>query len=119
MQNKNLLKKNFSLVLSLAHSHYVFASTTGGGLLCKPMNQPLNGVVKIPQAHAQNLLSQISLATELVGLWNLPIRGSYIPNYKTAISDEITCKEGEQFPLKKKKSNEKELEYDLESDRCT
>ena len=24
---------------------------------------------------------------------------SYIPNYKTAISDKITCWEGEQFPL--------------------
>ena len=25
--------------------------------------------------------------------------GSYIPNYKTTISDKITCWEGEQFPL--------------------
>ena len=31
----------------------------------------------------------------------LRIRVSYIPNYKTAISDKITCWEVEQFPLKK------------------
>ena len=29
-------------------SHYVFVSATGGGLLRKPMNQPLNGVAEIP-----------------------------------------------------------------------
>ena len=29
---------------------YVFASTTGGGLLRKSMNQPLNGVAEIPQS---------------------------------------------------------------------
>ena len=34
---------------------------------------------------------------ELVGPWNLRIRVSYIPNYKTAISDKITCWEGEQL----------------------
>ena len=32
-------------------SHYGFASTAGGGLLRKPMNQPLNGVAEIPQTH--------------------------------------------------------------------
>ena len=32
-------------------SHYVFASTAGGGLLRKPMNQPLNGEAEIPQTH--------------------------------------------------------------------
>ena len=66
------------------------------------MNQPLNGVAKIPQAHARNLWSWISLAIELVGPWNLRIRVvSYIPNYKTAMSVKITCWEGEQFPLKR------------------
>ena len=79
-------------------SHYVFASTTGGGLLRKHMNQLLNGVAEIPQAHARKLCSWISLAIELVGLWNLRIRVSYIPNYINAISDKITCWEGEQFP---------------------
>ena len=34
-----------------------FASTTGGGLLRKPMNQPLNGVTEIPYAHARKLWS--------------------------------------------------------------
>ena len=82
-------------------SHYVFASTAGGGLLRKPMNQPLNGVAEIPQTHVWNLYSWISPAIELVGLWNLRIRVSCIPNYKTAISDKITCWEGEQFPLKR------------------
>ena len=33
------------------------------------------------------------------GPWYIRIRVSYIPNYKTAISDKITCWEGEQFPL--------------------
>ena len=33
----------------------VFASTTGGGLLRKPMNQPLNGVAELPQAHVKKL----------------------------------------------------------------
>ena len=28
---------------------------------------------------------------ELVGPWNLLIRVSYIQNYKTAVSDKITC----------------------------
>ena len=36
---------------SFADSHYGFASTAGGGLLRKPMNQPLNGVAEIPQTH--------------------------------------------------------------------
>ena len=45
--------------MSFADSHYICASTTGGGLLCKPMNQPLNGVAEIPQALAQNLSSLI------------------------------------------------------------
>ena len=51
MQNKYLLKKDFILVLSLAQTHTTFSSlphTTGGGLLRKPMNQPLNGVAEIP-----------------------------------------------------------------------
>ena len=39
-----------------------------------------------------------SPAIELVWPWNLRIRVSYIPNYKTAISDKITCWKGEQFP---------------------
>ena len=30
--------------MSFAYLHYVFAYTTGGVLLRKPMNQPLNGV---------------------------------------------------------------------------
>ena len=56
MQNKYLLKKEFYFSLkSFGDSHYVFASTTGGGLLRKPMIQPLNGVVEIPQTHARNL----------------------------------------------------------------
>ena len=46
MQNKYELKNNFTK--SFADPHYVFASTTGGGLLRKPMNQPLNGVGEIP-----------------------------------------------------------------------
>ena len=41
---------------SFMDSHCVFASATGGVLLRKPMNQPLNGVAEIPQAHARNLL---------------------------------------------------------------
>ena len=36
-------------------SRYVFVSTTGGSLLRKPMDQPLNWVAEIPQAHARNL----------------------------------------------------------------
>ena len=63
------------------------------------MNQHLNGIAGIPQAHSRNLWSWISLAIELVGQWNLWIRVSYLPNYKAAISDKITCWEGEQFPL--------------------
>ena len=49
-----LTKNNFILVLSLSRTctTYVFASTTGGGLLRKPMNQHLNEVAEIPQAHA-------------------------------------------------------------------
>ena len=39
---------------TFADSHYVFAST-GGDLLRKLMNQPLNGVAEIPQGHARNL----------------------------------------------------------------
>ena len=50
-----LTKKGFYFSLSLAHSHYVSAFTTGGGLLRKPVNHPLNGVAKIPYAHARNL----------------------------------------------------------------
>ena len=84
-------------------SHYVFVSTTGGGLLRKPMNQPLNGVAEIPQNHVWNLWSWISPAIELVGPWKRRIRVSYIPNYKTATSDKITCCKGEQFPLVKSK----------------
>ena len=37
-----------NLVLSLSRTCTVFASTTDGGLLRKPMNQPLNGVAGIP-----------------------------------------------------------------------
>ena len=50
MQHKYLLKMNAIIVLSTycADSHYVFASTTGGGLFRKPMNAPLNGVAEIP-----------------------------------------------------------------------
>ena len=44
-----LTKKEFCFSFkSFADLHYVFASTTGGGLLRKPMNQPLNGVAEIP-----------------------------------------------------------------------
>ena len=32
---------------SFASSHYIFVSTTCGGLLRKPMNQPVNGVAEI------------------------------------------------------------------------
>ena len=84
---------------SFVNSHYVFASTPSGGLLRKPMNQPLNGVAEIPQAHARKLWSWISPVIEIVGPWNLRIRVSYIPNYKTAISAKIICWEGEQLPL--------------------
>ena len=56
MQNEYLLKKEFYFSFkSFANSHYGFASTAGGGLLRKPMNQPLNGVAEISQAHARNL----------------------------------------------------------------
>ena len=52
MQNKYFLKKQFYFSYkSFADSHYVFASTAGGGLLRKPMNQSLNGVAEIPQGH--------------------------------------------------------------------
>ena len=34
-------------VLAFADLHYCFASTTGGGLLRKPMKSPLNGVAEI------------------------------------------------------------------------
>ena len=70
MQNKYLLKKEFYFSFkSFADSHYSFASTAGGGLLSKPMNQPLIGVAEIPQAHVWNLWSWISLVVviELVG----------------------------------------------------
>ena len=65
------------------------------------MDQPLNGVAKIPQTHVWNLWSLI----ELEGPWNLRIRVSYIPNYKATISDKNTCWEGEQFPLSLKLPN--------------
>ena len=55
MQYKYLLKKSYFSFKYFADSHYIFASTTGGGLLRKPMNQPLNGVAEILQAHARNL----------------------------------------------------------------
>ena len=51
MQNKNLPNKKelcFSFK-SFADSHYVFASTASGGLLRKPMNQSLIGLVEISQ----------------------------------------------------------------------
>ena len=60
MQNKYLLKKNIISVLDLRglalrfrlyRKWRGFASTAGGGLLRKPMNQPLNGVAEIPQTH--------------------------------------------------------------------
>ena len=85
--------------MSFADSHYVVASTTGGGLLRKPMNQPLNRVAEIQQAPARNLWNLICPVIELVGPWNLGIGVSYIPIYKTAISDKTTCWEGEQFNL--------------------
>ena len=69
------------------------------------MNQPLNGVAEIPQTHVWNVWSWISLAIELVGPWNFRISVSYIPNYKPAISDKITCWEGEQFPLTFSRTN--------------
>ena len=47
MQNKYLLKTIVFSFKSLTDSHYVFASTTGGGLLCNSMNQPLNGVADV------------------------------------------------------------------------
>ena len=102
MQSKYLLKKKefYFSFKSFADSHYGFASTAGGSLLRnKPMNQPLNGVAGIPQTHVWNLWSWISPVIELVRPWYLRIRVSYIPNYKTAISDKITGWEVEQFPL--------------------
>ena len=63
------------------------------------MNQPLNGVAEIPQTHVWNFWGRISPAIKLVGPWNFRIRVSYTLNYKTAISDNIPCWEGEQFPL--------------------
>ena len=48
MQNNYLLKKEFYFSFkSFADSHCGFASTTGGGLLGKPINQPLNEVAEI------------------------------------------------------------------------
>ena len=55
MQNKYFLKNNFILVLSLSRTHYVLASTTGGDLSRKPMNQTLNGAAEMPQAYTRNL----------------------------------------------------------------
>ena len=52
MQNKSELKRFYFSFKSCADSHYVFASTTGGGLLNKSMKQSLNGVAEIPQANA-------------------------------------------------------------------
>ena len=69
-----------------ADLHHFFASNTGGGILRKP-------IIEI-------FWSWISPAIKLVGPWNLLIRVSYSPNYKTVISGKITCWEGEQFPLK-------------------
>ena len=46
MQKKITQKGVYFSFKSFADSHYVFASTTGDGLLCKPMNQPLNGVAE-------------------------------------------------------------------------
>ena len=74
-----------------------FTSTIGGGLLCKPMNLPLNGVVEIAWANIWNLWIQISPAIMLVGPWNLLLRAYCSQNYITAISDKITYWEGEQF----------------------
>ena len=81
------------------NSHCFFVPTTGGGLLRKPMNPPLNGVAEIAQANNLNIWSRISPAIKLVGPWNLLIRVYYSQNYKIAISDKVTCWEGEQFPL--------------------
>ena len=69
-------------------SHYFFASTIGGSLLCNPMKSPLNGVAEIVQANNKNVLSWLALA----------IRVSYSKNYKTIISEKV-CQEGEQFPF--------------------
>ena len=44
-------------------------------------------------------LSGISLAIRVVGPCKLLIRVSYSQNYKTVISDKITCWKGEEFPL--------------------
>ena len=63
------------------------------------MNAPLNGVAEIPLANNSNLWSWISPVSEFVRPWNLLIRISYRQNYKTAMSDKISCWEGEQFPL--------------------
>ena len=49
MQSKYELKKNYILVLRILRTYTTFSPvTTGGGLLRKPMNQPLNGVAEIP-----------------------------------------------------------------------
>ena len=103
MQNKYLLKKNFISVLSLSRTRRTVSPLPQVAVYCSNhscMNQPLNGVAEIPQTHVWNLLSWISPAIELVGPWNLRIRVSCMPNYKTAISDKITCSEGDQFPLR-------------------
>ena len=57
MQNKYLLKKEFYFIFKFFFRGLAlrFHLDQGGGLLRKPMNQPLNGVAEIPQAHAQNL----------------------------------------------------------------
>ena len=47
MQNNYELQYIFFSFQPCVDLHYFFASTTGGGLLRRPMNPPLNGVAEV------------------------------------------------------------------------
>ena len=81
-------------------SHYVFASTEGGGLLRKAnefaskcgSGNSINTCSKPFKLNISGDRARWAVKSSDYGF-------SYIPNYKTAISDKITSWKGEQFPL--------------------
>ena len=70
------------------------------------MNSPLNEVAdRLHKQKNSNYWSWISPAIELLRPWKILMKVSYSQNYKSVISDKITCWEGEQFPLRVCKHN--------------
>ena len=78
MQNILTNKKFYFSFGSFAGSHCVFASTTGGGLLRKPLNQPLNGVCFHPgtQQKFKRACNNVLFVYKFFGL-SVPIHHGY------------------------------------------